>query len=132
MLRKKLLRDLWQNKPQFVSIFLMAFLGLFIFAGFDAESNGIGISTKKYYDATNLADAWVLGENFTTENVLTLEQLDSIDYIDRKQVVRAKAIDDNCEYDMELNFVDTLQCSYPYLIEGEPFDLAKDGIWLEE
>lgn len=132
MLRKKLLRDLWQNKTQFISIFLMAFLGLFIFAGIDAESNGIGISTKKYYDATNLADAWVLGENFTTENVLTLEQLDSIDSIDRKQVVRAKAIDDNCEYDMELNFVDTLQCSYPYLIEGEPFDLAKDGIWLEE
>ena len=47
MLRRKLFRDLWQNRTQFLSIFLMAFLGLFVFAGIDAESNGIGLSIVK-------------------------------------------------------------------------------------
>ena len=41
MLKRKLLRDLWQNRTQFISIFLMAFLGLFVFEVIDAESTGI-------------------------------------------------------------------------------------------
>ena len=75
MLKRKLLRDLWQNRTQFISIFLMAFLGLFVFAGIDAESTGIGISTAQYYEETNLADNWVMGTSFSTEEVKRLEAL---------------------------------------------------------
>ena len=78
MLKRKLLRDLWQNRTQFISIFLMAFLGLFVFAGIDAESTGIGISTAQYYEETNLADNWVMGTSFSTEEVKRLEALPQI------------------------------------------------------
>lgn len=131
MLNKKLLRDLWQNRTQFISIFLMAFLGLFIFAGIDAESNGIGVSTEQYYNATRLADDWVIGENFTTDEVHLLEQLDCIDFVDRKLLVEAKAVVENQEYDMELNFVDTLQSSHPCIVEGKEFDATEEGVWVE-
>ena len=47
MLRRKLWRDLWQNRTQFLSIFLMAFLGMMVFAGIDAESNGLGVSDTR-------------------------------------------------------------------------------------
>lgn len=67
MLIRKLFRDLWQGRTQFLSIFLMAFLGLAIFVGIDAESNGIGLSTGAYYQTTHVADGWVLGDNFTQE-----------------------------------------------------------------
>ena len=40
MLNRKLWRDLWVNKTQFLSIFLMSFLGLFLFAGMNAEGEG--------------------------------------------------------------------------------------------
>lgn len=87
MLKRKLFRDLWQNKTQFISIFLMAFLGLFVFAGIDAESNGIGISTQAYYAETNLADSWVVGNDFTEAEVKKLEALEEIDGVDRKIVI---------------------------------------------
>lgn len=83
MLKRKLLRDLWQGRTQFISIFLMAFLGLAIFAGIDAESNGIGLSTAAYYQTTNLADSWVIGNGFAEEEVRKLTALPQIDAVDR-------------------------------------------------
>lgn len=133
MLKRKLFRDLWQNKTQFISIFLMAFLGLFVFAGIDAESNGIGISTQAYYAETNLADSWVVGNGFTEAEVEKLEALAEIDSVDRKIVIQGKAkLTNGNEADMELNFLETMESSYPYLIEGEAFSPSKKGIWLEQ
>lgn len=133
MLKRKLLRDLWQGRTQFLSIFLMAFLGLAIFAGIDAESNGIGLSTAAYYQMTNLADSWVIGNGFTEEEIGKLSELPQIDTVDRKIVILGKAkTGEGEEFDMELNFLESMQSSYPYLIEGEPFAPEKKGIWLEE
>lgn len=133
MLKRKLLRDLWQNRTQFISIFLMAFLGLFVFAGIDAESNGIGLSTSAYYQATNVADAWVVGNGFSESEVKKLTDLEQIDAVDRKIVIQGKAkTGEGVELDMELNFLESMQCSEPYLIEGEPFSTDKKGIWLEQ
>lgn len=126
MLKRKLLRDLWLGRTQFVSIFLMAFLGLAIFAGIDAESNGIGLSTAAYYQSTNAADSWVVGNNFTQEEVRKLAALPQVDTVDRRIVLLGKAkTGGGEELDMELNFLETMQCSYPCLIEGEPFSTEK-------
>lgn len=133
MLIRKLFRDLWQGRTQFLSIFLMAFLGLAIFVGIDAESNGIGLSTEAYYQTTHVADGWVLGDNFTQEEAEKLAALPQIATVDRKLVIRGKAkLSGGEELDMELNFLESMQCSYPYLIAGEPFAPDKKGIWLEE
>lgn len=133
MLKRKLLRDLWQNRTQFISIFLMAFLGLFVFAGIDAESTGIGISTAQYYEETNLADNWVMGTSFSTEEVKRLEALPQIALVDRKLVLEGKAkVGDGEEPSMEFNFVESMNSSFPYIKEGEAFDVDKEGVWLEE
>ena len=133
MLKRKLLRDLWQNRTQFISIFLMAFLGLFVFAGIDAESTGIGISTAQYYEETNLADNWVMGTSFSTEEVKWLEALPQIASVDRKLVLEGKAkVGDGEEPSMEFNFVESMNSSFPYIKEGEAFDVDKEGVWLEE
>lgn len=133
MLRRKLFRDLWQNRTQFLSIFLMAFLGLFVFAGIDAESNGIGLSTDYYYGETNLADNWVVGGGFTNEEVKAIEGLAQVASVDRRVQIAAKAkLGNDEELDMELNFMESISSSFPYLIEGEEFQADKEGIWLEE
>ena len=46
MLFKKMWRDLLQNKTQFISIFLMALLSMFIYVGLDAESSGALIAAN--------------------------------------------------------------------------------------
>ena len=44
MLAKKMLRDIAKHKAQFISIFLMAFLGVFVFAGVGGESVGLEVN----------------------------------------------------------------------------------------
>lgn len=133
MLRRKLFRDLWQNRTQFLSIFLMAFLGLYIFAGIDAESNGILLSTDYYYEKTHLADNWVVGAGFSMEEQKEIEKLEQVESVDRRAVLSAKAkVGNGEELDMELNFMESITSSFPYRIEGEDFKADSEGIWLEE
>ena len=48
MLFKKMLRDIRKHKAQFLSIFLMAFLGVFVFAGVGGESVGLEVNVNDY------------------------------------------------------------------------------------
>lgn len=133
MLRRKLWRDLWQNRTQFLSIFLMAFLGMMVFAGIDAESNGLGVSYTRYFEQTRTADYWVIGNNFTKRDADTLKSLPEVETVDRKLVLDGKCkLPTGEELDMEFNFMETMICSYPYVVEGEPFNASSTGIWLEQ
>ena len=133
MLRRKLWRDLWQNRTQFLSIFLMAFLGMMVFAGIDAESNGLGVSYTRYFEQTRTADYWVIGNNFTQRDADALKSLPEVETVDRKLVLDGKCkLSTGEELDMEFNFMETMTCSYPYVVEGEPFNANSPGIWLEQ
>lgn len=133
MLRRKLWRDLWQNRTQFLSIFLMAFLGMMVFAGIDAESNGLEVSYTRYFEQTRTADYWVIGNNFTERDADTLKSLPEVETVDRKLVLDGKCkLPTGEELDMEFNFMETMTCSYPYVVEGEPFNASSTGIWLEQ
>ena len=63
MLFKKMLRDIRKHKTQFISIFLMAFLGVFVFAGVGGESVGLEVNSNNFYHDTNLADGWIYSAN---------------------------------------------------------------------
>ena len=63
MLFKKMLRDIRKHKTQFISIFLMAFLGVFVFASVGGESVGLEVNSDNFYNETNLADGWIYSMN---------------------------------------------------------------------
>ena len=67
MLFRKMRRDLMQNKVQFLSIFLMSLLGIFVFAGLDSEASGMEKYEAVYYEKTGLADLWVQGKDALLE-----------------------------------------------------------------
>ena len=53
-LSKKMLRDIKINKTQFISIFLMAFLGIFAFCGVCGEYYGLEQTSSDFYGETNI------------------------------------------------------------------------------
>ena len=55
-LLKKMLRDFKDHKAQFISIFLMALIGVFAFTGISGEAAGLVNVSNHYYEDTNLAD----------------------------------------------------------------------------
>ena len=54
MLFKKMLRDMRQNLSQFIAIFLMSVLGVAVFAGINAEWNGMKYERDRYYEENRL------------------------------------------------------------------------------
>jgi len=130
VLFRKMLRDLKENLTQFISIFLMIFMGIFIFTGMNAVGQGMDQSSKKFYEETNLADAYLYGMDFTKEEALQLKQEDKVTKVERRVQVDA-TLKNNSKKIIQLNIVESNQISANYLIEGEDFDSNKSGIWLD-
>ena len=49
MLRKKMIRDIKNNLSQFITIFLMVFIGVLVYAGIASYMDGMVNSANKYY-----------------------------------------------------------------------------------
>jgi putative ABC transport system permease protein len=131
MLNRKLWRDLLKNKIQFISIFLMSFLGLFVFVGLDAEGNGLGTSANAYYEDTNLADLWVMGNKFTSDDIKAIEKIAGVKHANRRLQIKTTADLENEPY-VQLNFLEENDVSELYIKSGEDFQESKEGIWLDE
>ena len=132
MLAKKMIRDIMKHKTQFISIFLMAFLGMFLFAGIGGECVGLEVNVNNFYEDTNLADGWIYSPYL---NDLFLEQvyyLGATTQMERQLVVDSIANFEN-EPEITLHFVENNTISKFYLIEGEPLDINdSNGVWLDK
>lgn len=131
MLTRKLLRDLRLSKTQFLSIFLMSFLGVYIFAGMNAEWMGMQKNLDNYVAKTNFANMWVVGENFSTDDAKKVEAIDGVSKADRRLVADATAELEN-NPTVRLNFAEKNDVSSCYTVKGEDFSTEKDGIWINE
>ncbi|MDR0818519.1 MAG: ABC transporter permease, partial [Oscillospiraceae bacterium] len=130
MLLKKMFRDMRLHKGQFVSIFLMAFLAVFIYAGVGAEWRGLQKSADDFYRDTNLADVWVYGNGFPQSSAVA--EIDGITSVERRVTLTAIADFDKSPQ-VELNFVERGAISAPLVVDGEEFDADDaDGVWLDE
>ena len=78
VLGAKLFRDLWKNKGQFISIFIMVLLGVMAFSGIHAYMDGMKVSGEQFYESCNLADLWLAGERFTRDDLQTVRHIDGV------------------------------------------------------
>ncbi|WP_298502204.1 ABC transporter permease [uncultured Methanobrevibacter sp.] len=132
MLFKKMLRDILKHKTQFLSIFLMAFLGVFVFAGVGGESVGLEVNIDKYYEDTNLADGWIYSANLDDDFVDKVNNLSPTLQSERQLVVDSVG-DFSNDPDITLHFVENNTLSKFYLIDGEPLNISDDdGVWLDK
>ncbi|MBP3791809.1 MAG: ABC transporter permease [Methanobrevibacter sp.] len=132
MLFKKMLRDISRHKAQFISIFLMAFLGVFVFAGVGGESVGLEVNSDNFYEETNLADGWIYSGYINDLFMYQVDCLGATTQMERQLVVDSVADFDN-DPDVTLHFVENNTISKFYLLEGEKLDINdKDGVWLDK
>ncbi|MBE6505005.1 MAG: FtsX-like permease family protein [Methanobrevibacter millerae] len=132
MLSKKMLRDIAKHKTQFLSIFLMAFLGVFVFAGVGGESVGLEVNVNEYYNATNLADGWIYSANLDDNFVDEVNNLSPTKDSERQLVIDSVG-DFSNDPEITLHFLEKNNISTFYLIEGEDFNISDgDGVWLDK
>ena len=132
MLFKKMLRDIKKHKVQFLSIFLMAFLGVFVFAGVGGESVGLQVSVNDYYNETNLADGWIYSAELNDNFVDKVNNLSPTTDSERQFVIDSVG-DFSNDPEITLHFLENNNISKFYVLEGENVNISdEDGVWLDK
>lgn len=132
MLKRKMLRDILQYKVQFLSIFLMAFIGVFVFTGMYAETNAYETTINDYYEQCNMADGWIYSNYLLDEFLPQVYYLGATNQMERQLVVDSHANLDGMPNVM-LHFVENNTISKFYLSDGKELDINdSEGVWLDK
>ena len=132
MLRQKMLQDMRQNKWQFISILLMAFLGVYLFCGVGGEWAGVNNYRKGYYEQTNLADGWIWGEGFSDSDVEKVKGIDGIEDVEKRCYVEVTGKDSHNPTVYMYGLNENTVCM-PYVVEGEEVNVhSKGDVWLDK
>lgn len=59
ILNKKLLRDIWQAKGQFISVLVVVIIGVMFYSGINAAFRNLSGASAKYYQEYRFGDLWV-------------------------------------------------------------------------
>ena len=128
-----MLRDFKDHKAQFLSIFLMALIGVFAFTGISGEVVGMVDVSNSYYENTNLADGWIYGEEISDDVFSDIKSMDEIKDAQREMVVDTVA-NYSSDPEITLHVVEGKQnISKFYLFKGKDFDPNdEEGIWIDK
>lgn len=129
-LNKKILRDIKHNKMQFFNVFIMIFLGIFVFAGVHAYMDGMKISGDNYYETNNLQDLWITGESLTNDDILNIKNIENVKDAEGILTIRTD-LENQKDVQLETNFITSNEISKMYVVEGEKFDKNKKGVWFD-
>ena len=130
ILLRKMARDLLRSKVQFLSIFLMSFLGIFVFAGLDSEAGGMAKYESEYYESTSLPDLWVQGKEFRDDDLRGILSVPGVKNAEKRLQRDGKAELDE-ELDLQMNFIDSNEISRMLIVEGEPYSPGEPGVWID-
>ena len=127
---KKVIRDMMKQKVMFFSIFLMAFLGVYLFSGINAMWYSMRVNTDNYYDRTELADLWIWGSSFENSDVEKIGSVEGIGSYEPRSVISS-----NMMYrknpKIELVITPENRISKCEATDGREFDPSGEGIWLD-
>jgi len=130
MLFKKMLRDMKINRTQFISIFIMAILSVLVLTGLHAEWYGMKVESDRYYAENRLPTLWMMGRNYSPEDVKRVEGLDKVQATSRRLTVDVETTLPNQPV-LRLNVVEENTLSKPHVVDGDAFDIHQQGIWLD-
>lgn len=78
MLRRKLFRDMWKNRMQFLAVILLCALGSWVFSGLDAAWRMLELSSQTYFEEQNIADIWITLTQADREAVKRVESIPGV------------------------------------------------------
>ena len=130
MLKKKMIRDILNNKSQFITILLMVMIGVMVYAGIEAYMDGMTETALRFYTDNNLQDINVLGKSFTTNELDDIKNIDNVKDAERKLVLNMVSNDDS-DKSYLVSIIESNNISKFYVDDGISFDKDKSGVWLD-
>ncbi len=130
MLKRKMLRDILQNKSQFITIFLMILIGVMVYVGIESYMDGMTNAADKFYSENNLQDLNIAGAGFTRDDLNKIKSLKHIKNAERKLVLTGLDASD-LDRTYLISFIESNDISKFYVVKGEEFDPDKKGVWVD-
>lgn len=130
MLKRKMFREIMQNKSQFLTIFLMVLIGVMVYVGIEAYMAGMTATRDNFYLENNIQDLNILGTNFTENDLEKVKALTHVNDAERKLVVTGIDAENNDKTYL-VSFIESNHISKFYVFDGEEFDVSKKGVWLD-
>ena len=127
MLRKKMLRDVLNNKSQFITILLMVMIGVMVYAGIEGYMAGMTKTADKFYTKNNLQDINVIGSGFTKDDLEHIKKIDGVNNAERKlELVMTNSQDEDKSF--LVSVIEENEISKFYVQDGSSFDSNKKGV----
>ena len=118
-LSRKLIRDIWKNRMQFLAVILLCALGTWLFSGLDAAWRMIDLSANTYFEEQNLADLWVTLQPVDRQTLKTIELTDGVERLQARATVNMDTDLDN-DSSLMVTAVDRpSEINIPLMYEGE-------------
>lgn len=130
MLKKKMWRDIRQNKAQFLTIFIMVFLACFAFSGIHAYMDGMKTGGQNFYTKNNLQDLWVTKASFQQQDLEDIQNMDHVKNAE-KLITLNTTLKDFDDVSLETYFIESNDISKMHVVDGQAFDVDKKGVWLD-
>lgn len=132
-LMKKMRRDLIKMWSQFLSVLIMAFLGVGIYSGMEGVWNGMDKIVEDFYSDTNMADAWVYGKGLENNDINRIKEIEGVNNVAGTMTLNSKMDANTLSYsngeaDVKLMTYSENSLSKLWLVDGEDFDENLDGI----
>lgn len=128
MLRKKMMNDFKAHIGQFFSIFFLSFLAICLYTGLAAEISSVNHARRELQQKTNLANHWIVGNDFSKEELEKIRSLEEIDEAQRRIYIETTDQNNACLF---LYLEDENIISKPLVLEGEAYDTKKENaIWI--
>ena len=128
---KKLFRDIKDNFVQFLAIFVMCFLCMFVLVSFDSDRDGIGRSVDEYLRATNFMDLSVSAPAFSYQDLLEVKKIAGVKDAELRHTSNGTVRIGGEDKKLEFNFIEENRISKMFLYEGEGFSSSLHGIWID-
>lgn len=129
MLRRKMVRDIKQNLSQFITIFLMVFIGVMAYSGIESYMEEMKQTANNFYGDYNLQDLNVM-RALSEKDLDTIENIDNVKDANGKLTVNS-VLENDSDVTLSMNFIEENNVSKFYVVEGEEFKLDTKGIWLD-
>ena len=130
ILNKKLCRDIKQNLSQFITIFLMVFIGIMAYSGIEGYMEGMQETADKFYGNYNLQDLNVLGE-INESKIEDIKNIDNVKNVEGKLVINT-ILEENSDVTLQASFIDSNEISKFYIVDGKEFNKDTKGIWVDQ
>ena len=131
MLKKKMFRDIKNNKSQFITIFLMIFMGVMVYSGIRSYMDGMKKTADVFYSDNNLQDLNAVCKNITDDDLKDIKDIEHVKNVERKLTIPS-TVEGEEDRTLQLNFIESNEISKFYVVDGTSFDKNKKGIWLDE